>query len=107
MDVGNIQTQKVKLLAQHDEPGGYIVYIFEKAEYEKLCEKYIMCTRFPNWQCGELSIGDTGFLKCREVEGGKDAWYNSYNDTYVPYKYTDIHFLDFIKEQKPVDNIIL
>ena len=33
MGVKNIRTQKAKLLAQHDEPGGYIVYVFENLDY--------------------------------------------------------------------------
>jgi len=107
MGVKNIRTQKAKLLAQHDEPGGYTVYVFENLDFDKLYDKYVMCTRFPNWQCDELNIGDTGFLKFREVEGGIDCWYDSISDTNVPYKYTNIHFLDFVREQAPTKEIVL
>lgn len=70
-------------------------------------DKYIMCTRFPNWDSPVLDVGDVGYVKYREVFGGIDEWYDKLNDELVKYNYTDIHFLDFVYEKEKLDDITL
>ena len=105
MDVLNIPNNeyvvKVKLLAFRENVGGYFTYVFEKLTFENELDRYIMCTRFPNWDVPTININDIGFLKCRYVIAGKDSWFNG-ND-YTPYKCTDIHFLNFVPEVKYPD----
>lgn len=105
MDVDNIMHGK--LLTFNEDAGGYITYVFENLDPCDLLHKYLMCVRFPRWQCDNINIGDCGYIKYRQVEAGVDKWYDSNIDKYVPYKYTDIHFLDFILEKEKQDNIIL
>ena len=66
-----------------------------------------MCTRFPNWESPIILIGDIGFLKFKEVIAGKDMWYDPQTGDTIPYKYTGIHFIDFVQENKEVDNLII
>lgn len=99
MGAENIKTIKGKLLTYKEDIGGYIVYVFENLDYKLNSERYLMCTRFPNWDSPQLNIGDIGFVKYKLVEGGSDTWYDFYTRQNVPYKYTGIHFLDFIREK--------
>ena len=98
---------RVKLITLQNEIDGYITYVFQNLEPCKSEEKYVMCTRFPNWKCDPLKIGDTGFLKYNEVLAGSDCWYDYTNDIYVPYKYTNNHFIAFIKDTEPIKSEII
>lgn len=89
------------------EDCGYITYVFKNLDECDILHKYLMCIRFPNWDCATLSVGDRGFVEYREVYGGIDKWYDKASDTFVPYKFTDIHFLDFIFDKKKQDTITL
>lgn len=90
-----------KLEASRTDVMGYTVYVFRDMNEKKYDRKYIMCTRFPNWDGPGIRRGDTGYVKVRYVEEGKDVWYDGTN--YVPYKNTDCHFIDFISDRKPSD----
>ena len=58
-----------------------------------------MVTRFPNWQHRDLEIGEKGYLTYNEVIAGKDKWYCPETGQMIPYNYTNIYFIRFIKEQ--------
>lgn len=107
MDVPNIKTMHGELVALKDDLGGYITYVFKNLESNEVFDKYLMCTRFPNWDSPMLELGDIGFVKYREVFGGIDEWYDKVNDCFIKYNYTDIHFLDFIYEKEKQDEITL
>lgn len=98
-------TYHVKLIAK--DGIDYINYVFENLEYESVDYKYIMCVRFPNWDCYSISLGDVGYATVKYVEAGVDKWYDGFN--FVPYNYTNIVFLKFIPEKQTVDknNIIV
>ena len=96
-----------KLITYREDFGGYIVYLFEIIGGQLPYDKYIMCTRFPNWDCMTLKIGDVGYLKYREVIAGEDKWYDINSGQLIPYKYTGVHFLDFIPEKEEKDCLIL
>ena len=95
-----------KLIASKEDCG-YITYVFENLDSCDMLHKYLMCVRFPNWECPILNIGDMGFVKFKEVIAGIDKWYDKDLDTFVPYKFTDIHFLNFVFDKQKQDNIIL
>ena len=105
-DVENISIRTIhaKLITFRHGCWGYINYIFQNLDNPN--SDYIYCTRFPNWDCADLQIGDTGFLKCKEVVAGNSKWYDWKTGQYIPYKYSGIHFLDFIYE-KPKEDIIM
>ena len=98
---------KAKLLTSSTDFGGYITYVFEKEEYTSAYDHYVMCTRFPNWMHEHISIGDIGFLSYKEVEAGTDTWYDNESGMQIPYKYTGVHFLKFIKDTPTSKEIIL
>lgn len=108
MDAENIliKVAKVKLVTIRNDVGGYIVYVFRNLFPKSNEDKFIMCTRFPNWNCSDLQIGDIGFVKVQQVEAGKNSWYDIDQGKLVPYNYSGIHFLDFVYE-KPKEDIIM
>ena len=103
-----IKTAYVKLVAFREDFGGYVIYVFEIIDGKSPFEKYIMCTRFPNWESSLIMIGDVGFLKYKEVIAGKDMWYDIQTGNTIPYKYTGIHFIDFVQQKNSEeDNLII
>ena len=107
MDAPSIKIIHGELIAQKSDIGEYITYVFKNLDSTSGFDKYIMCTRFPNWDCPILDIGDVGYVKYREVFGGIDEWYDKLNDELVKYNYTDIHFLDFVYDKEKPDEITL
>lgn len=89
-----------QLVAQECDFGGYITYVFETLEYNPpFGHKYIMVTRFPNWQARDLDIGEVGYLTYNEVIAGKDTWYDSVSQKFIPYNYSNLIFIKFVKQQ--------
>ena len=99
----------VKLVASSTDPCGYITYVFELLdEYDIEIWKYkhVTCVRYPNWQCRQLKIGDTGFVEINIVKAGIDTWYDGENQ--IPYKNNAKQFLRFIdKEETEEEEYIL
>lgn len=91
-----------ELLAKKQEPGGYTIYVFRDLDDYT----YLMCTRLPNWECGNVEIGDIGYLDYRQVIAGIDTWYNQSIKDFVKYNYTGIYFNNFVpKKEKIVKEI--
>ena len=83
--------------------GTYTVYVF----VDNKTEEYIMCTRMPNWQVPDLTLGDEGFLKYKTVSAG-ESYYEPSTGTTLYYLYSNIYFLNFVKKQEITNsNIIL
>ena len=89
-------TVNAVLLAKRSDSCGYVTYVFQNVDFTNTFDKYIMCVRFPNWDHPNIEIGELGFLEYRSVKAGEDKWYDAYTNTYVPYRYTDNHFIKFI-----------
>lgn len=85
-----------QLIAKRENFGGYIIYVFKNLN----SNEYLMCTRLPNWNSAEIKIGDIGFLNYKEVIGGETQYFNVYENKYCYYKYDNIYFESFIKENK-------
>ena len=109
MDVNNMMRKvlRAKLITLQNEIDDYTTYVFQNLEATKTTEKYVMCTRFPNWKTDDVEIGDVGFLEYNEVSAGDDYWFDYYNNSYVPYKYTNNHFINFIKDKEPIKTEII
>lgn len=107
MDVPNTKIMHGKLIGLNDGFGGYITYVFQNLDSTNAFDKYLMCTRFPNWGSPFIKLGDVGYVKYREVFGGVDEWYDRVKEVFVKYNYTDIHFLDFIYDKPKQDEITL
>jgi len=106
MDV-DITVKHSKLLSWRLDPGGYIIYVFQDLDAEKIYEKYIMCTKFPNWETPLIKIGEVGYLRLKEIEAGKSTWYDVAKDCNQLYRYDMIQFIDFIKEQEMKSEIVV
>lgn len=88
-----------KLLAKSNDHG-YITYVFrilDKTIIKEMKTFYLMCVQFPNWEQDVINLGDTGYLKTKEVKAGVDEWYDG--DGFVKYKYTNVIFEKFIKAE--------
>lgn len=93
-------TVLAKLVAKAEDSQGYINYVFENLEEDVRKEtRYILCTRFPNWDHRTIELEEIGFLNFIEIRAGITKWFNG-NDM-VPYNYSLIQFIKFIK--KPTD----
>lgn len=87
-------------LLAYKENNSYITYVFRNLD----TNGYEMCTRLPNWDCQFLKIGDTGYIKTKFVQAGKDTWFDGEKEIF--YKYTNIYFENFVPD-KLTDKIIL
>lgn len=97
-----MNTLKCKLLVKEDDILNYQTLVFKNLEINPpFGHQYIMCTRLPNWNHRELDIGEIGFLTYNEVIAGKDHWFCPETGQFIPYNYTNIYFVKFVKE---VDN---
>lgn len=94
-----LTTLKCKLVAIQE--GQYTNYVFEDLDKEFNSDlKYITCTKPPNWNYTEvINIGDIGYLQCEFVEAGINKWYSSNEKQFIPYKYTNCYFINFIKKK--------
>ena len=98
-------TLHAKLKAMYQDIGGYITYVFENLDFKDYEYQYIMCVQFPNWNQDPIEIGDIGYVNVRYVKEGISQWYDG--EKMNVYKYTNVIFLKFIKEQEPVDKTFL
>jgi len=90
-----------KLLAIKD--GNYTVYVFKNLD----TGSYLMCTKLPNWQTSNVSVGDEGFLKYEEVKAGEE-YFNPGTETKEIYNYSNVYFVNFLQKSEIVSsNIIL
>lgn len=92
-------TTLVKLVAKTRDLLGYTTYVFkilEKEEINRLDSKYIMCTRFPNWEHKNIDLEEVGYLNFTELRAGIDEWFDG--QKMVPYKYNNIQFLKFVNK---------
>lgn len=92
-----------KLVALEEETLGYITYVFECLEPDATFgHRYVMTTRWPNWQHKYLELGEIGYLTYKEVVAGVDTWYDG--DTFIPYNYSNIIFIKFIEKEEKIDD---
>ena len=91
-------TIKSQLVAKEHDLLDYTTYVFKCLESDvPFGHKYCMMTRCPNWNHRDIDIGEIGYVEYEEVKAG-DNWYNPQTKTYVPYNYTNIYFIKFVKE---------
>lgn len=87
------------LVAKESDTAGYTTYVFECLEdFMFQYSKYIMCTRFPNWDHRNIDLGEVGYLNFMEIRAGIDKWYDG--SKMVPYNYNNVQFLKFIEKPR-------
>ena len=88
-----------QLVASENDLMGYITYVFKSLENNvPFGNRYLMLTRCPNWDAKDIEIGDIGYVTYNYVEAGKDNWYCPDTGQFIPYNYTNIYFVKFVKE---------
>lgn len=85
-------TIRAELVEYKKDIQGYITYVFRDLD----TEEYVMCTKVPNWDGITLHKGEQGFLKYKEVIAGVDSWYDKTSNKYIPYKFTNSYYEDFV-----------
>lgn len=89
-----------KLIAEHQDLLGYTNYVFESLDETQenfLYSKYIMTTKFPNWENDVIDMEDVGFLTFKEVIPGVNKWYDG--EKFVDYNsFEGFQFIKFIKK---------
>lgn len=97
-----IRTFYVKLNAISHDLNGYVYYVFENLDCQDHELKYLMCTRFPNWDQADFTINDRGYVNLKYVQEGVSQWYDG--EKLNVYKNTHVIFLKFVKEPEKVSN---
>lgn len=100
MDTNEI-TLHAKLVAECSEGLGYKTLVFENLEYTDLNFKYITCVLFPNWNQIPIKLKEEGYLNVKYILAGVDKWFDG--KEFIPYRYTNIQFLKFIKIKKEIN----
>ena len=98
-----------QLLAKEKDLQGYITYVFKNLEDAPFGHKYVMCTRVRNWEHRNIDIDEIGYLTYSEVIAGEDKWFDRVTNQFIPYNYTNIYFIKFVKkvDNSKKDKIIL
>ena len=94
-----------KLIAKEHDLYGYTTYVFENLEDSSFGKKYVMVTRWPNWQHRNLELEETGYLTYKEVIAGEDTWFDG--TKFIPYNYTNIIFIKFVKKEDNLNKDII
>ena len=97
-------TVLAELVAKEEDIAGYINYVFEvleKEEITRLGTKYILCTRYPNWNHRNIELNEIGYLDFMEIQAGITKWFNG--EKMISYNYNGIQFNKFIPKPKEQD----
>lgn len=87
-----------KLLVTSNDIGGYINYVFKNIDFDSWENKYILCTRYPNWDSIFPKVGDIGYLSCTFIIAG-NKYFNIKTQKNEIYQYDHIRFNKFIDEK--------
>lgn len=98
----NQVTILAELIASDQDNFGYVTYVFQRLEDVNIESKYIMCTRYPNWEHRPVNLGEIGLLTFKENVAGCTTWFNGFEN--IPHKYDGIQFIKFIDLPKKPDN---
>lgn len=91
-----------RLVAKEEDALNYVTYVFECLDEEILKDtKYVMCTRYPNWNHRKIDIGEVGYLNFFEIRAGVDKWFDG--EKMIPYNYSGIQFDKFVSKPKEED----
>ena len=87
---------EAKLLAVRE--GVYTLYVFK----DNINNTFIMCTRLPNWQIPDVTIGDEGFLQYQTVKAGEE-YFDVTTGEKNTFKYTNVYFVNFVKKSEDIN----
>lgn len=84
-----------------NDPSDFITYVFKSLD-DSYPDKYIMCTRFPNWEHRLITLNEIGYLNIEHRRAGIDQWYDGNSLRYYSYNY--IQFMRFIPKPNEITN---
>lgn len=87
----------VELIEEFCDYYGYITYVFkflDEFDIETHKSKLLVCTRYPNWNCRTLKLGDVGYVNIEVVRAGIDTYFDG--EKQVPFKHNASRFIKFI-----------
>lgn len=93
-----------KLVAKEEDLLGYVNYVFEVIEEEEVARlgtKYILATRYPNWNHRKIELNEIGYLDFMEIQAGVSKWFDG--EKMIPYNYNGIQFNKFIPKPREKD----
>ena len=93
-------TIHAELLDYYKDIDGYTTLVFKNLEHTTWTNKYIMCTKVPNWDSPQMKINDTGYLTYKEVIAGVDKWFDEKLQIMKSYRYDSLYFIDFVPDNK-------
>lgn len=82
----------------------YTTLVFKNLNDAPFGHTYIMTVVYPNWQSRIPKINEIGYLEYRECIAGQDKWYDKETNQFIPYNYTNLVFIKFVKENKDNSN---
>ena len=89
------RTVLAKLVAKESDTLDYTTYVFECLDSDVVkYSKYIMCTRYPNWDHRNIELDEIGYLNFMEIKAGVDTWFDG--SKMIPYLYNGIQFIKFV-----------
>lgn len=92
-------TVLAKLVAKEKDVLGYITYVFECLDVDVAKDsRYVMCTRYPNWNHRNIELEEVGYLNFMEVKAGVDTWFDG--NKMIPYAYNGVQFIKFIHKPR-------
>lgn len=99
MDVGDTIVIHAELLIAQDDFNGFINYIFRNLESDNWFDKYIYCTRYPNWDWKYPEVGDKGYVVITPMHGGK-TYFNVKSQAEEKIQQDHNRFEKFLEEPK-------
>ena len=97
-----------QLVASENDLMGYITYVFKSLEPDApFGSRYLMLTRCPNWDAKPINIGDKGYVTYDYVKAGIDKWFCPETGQMIPYNYTNIYFIKFVKKPDNLNKDII
>ena len=94
----SLVTVYCQLVASETDIMGYTTYVFKNLEDAPFGHKYLMITRMPRWEHREWDLGEIGYVTYNEVIAGVDKWYSPDTGQMIPYNYTNIYFIKFVRK---------
>ena len=96
-----------KVIAKEEDSFGYKTLVLENLDNAPFGHKYCMLTVLPNWQSKIPELGEIGYTTYNEVIAGIDKWFCPETGQMIPYNYTNIYFIKFVKKPDNLNKDII
>ena len=86
------------------QSGNYTLYIVDNLDTKGSDKEYLLLTRYPNWQCQEVNIGDKGYFTFYYIIAGVSKWFDRYSEgnKYNFYNSTHLAFVNFVPDSNGI-----